>query len=75
MFEGETISIIEWDPDIEREYANGSYPCRIKGCANKKVNGRCNLNVIEFGIDRFGNRRCLEKIPKKGGNINDKIQG
>ncbi len=61
FFGGETISIIEWDPDIAREYADGSYPCRIKGCAKKKVNGRCSLNLIKFGGDRFGNLRgCLD---------------
>lgn len=61
MFEGETISIIEWDPDIVRKYADGSYPCRIKGCTQKKVNGRCSLNLIRTGRDRFGNLRdCLD---------------
>lgn len=34
-----------------------NYPCREKGCLNKKRNGRCSLTEIRF--DDNGN--CLDK--------------
>jgi hypothetical protein len=40
------------------------YPCRIKGCANKKRNGRCKLEVIRLEVDEHRNRtgRCLDFV-------------
>lgn len=41
-----------------------SYPCKLKGCKNKKRNGRCSLNAVHFQIidGRADYSKCLDYI-------------
>lgn len=42
-----------------------AYPCRIKGCAHKKRNGRCGLREIRLELDEKGNQTGVCSCFKK----------
>jgi len=53
-----------WNPgEKTQNNTRGNWVCSIKGCKNKKINGRCNLQTIRFKEDHCLDMEEKEKCP------------